>query len=149
MIIRTYRCEQCGYGMEVQLRSDQWNAEPPDCPQCARILGQEFAPPAIVGSNLAKATKTAEEIMRTDYGVADFRAARREGERSQVRYNDQSEQSRSQWGTSPEVLNQAIALGRETRQRYGSGLDVLQRNLKSGAQPDLIEISKRRSMSVW
>ena len=53
------------------------------------------------------------------------------------------------WGTSPEVLEKGIALGRQTRQRYGSGLDVLQKNLKSGAQVDLIEASKKRSMRVW
>jgi hypothetical protein len=149
MILRTYECGDCGLRMDVELRADQWAQEPPDCPQCERLLGQAFQPPAIGGSNLAKATATAEKIMAEDYGVADFRAARREGERSQVRYRDESAQSRSQWGANPEVISQAVALGRETRIRHGSGLDVLQANLKSGAQPDLIEVSKRRSMTVW
>ena len=42
-----------------------------------------------------------------------------------------------------------MAIGRETRIKHGNGLDVLQGALKSGAQPDLIEASKRRSMKVW
>ena len=42
----------------------------------------------------------------------------------------------------------AIAAGRANRLRYGSGLDVLQHNLKTGVQPDLIELSKRRSIKL-
>jgi hypothetical protein len=42
-----------------------------------------------------------------------------------------------------------MALGRQTRREHGDGLDVLQHSLKTGAQPDLIAISKRRSMKVW
>jgi hypothetical protein len=53
--------------------------------------------------------------------------------------------SASWWGIAREVLEAAVAGGRKTRLKYGSGLDVLQDNLKSGAQPDLIELSKRRS----
>jgi hypothetical protein len=47
------------------------------------------------------------------------------------------------------VLEGAIAAGRQMRVKHGSGLDVLQANLKSGAQKDLIEISKQRSVKVW
>jgi hypothetical protein len=54
----------------------------------------------------------------------------------------------SWWGIAREVLEAAVAGGRQTRLKYGSGLDVLQANLKSGAQPDLIELSKRRSPRV-
>jgi hypothetical protein len=46
------------------------------------------------------------------------------------------------------VLEAAVTEGRQTRLKYGSGLDVLQAHLKSGAQPDLIELSKRRSPRV-
>jgi hypothetical protein len=35
------------------------------------------------------------------------------------------------------------------RLKYGSGLDVLQHNIKTGAEPDLVEISKRRAMRVF
>jgi hypothetical protein len=54
----------------------------------------------------------------------------------------------SLWGIAREALEAAVAGGRQTRLKYGSGLDVLQANLKSGAQPDLIELSKRRSPRV-
>ena len=50
------------------------------------------------------------------------------------------------WGIAAEVLEAAVVAGRQTRLKYGSGLDVLQADLKSGAQPDLIELSKRRSL---
>jgi hypothetical protein len=58
---------------------------------------------------------------------------------------------RSSWSIAREALElgemfeAAVASGRQTRLKYGSGLDVLQANLKSGAQPDLIELSKRKS----
>jgi hypothetical protein len=42
-----------------------------------------------------------------------------------------------------------MAAGRQTRLKHGSGLDILQANLKSGVEPDLIEVSKRRAMRVW
>jgi hypothetical protein len=53
------------------------------------------------------------------------------------------------WGFASEALEAAVAIGRQSRLTYGSGLDVLHDNLTSGAQPDLIELSKRRSPRVW
>jgi hypothetical protein len=47
------------------------------------------------------------------------------------------------------ALEGAIAAGRQMRLRHGSGLDVLQANLKSGVQKDLIEVSKQRSVKIW
>jgi putative FmdB family regulatory protein len=150
-IVRTYMCPDCGHGLEVTLRSDQWNAPPPECPECqAHEMGQEFKPIAIGGSTRARAVQLAETIAAEDYGVADFKAQGRQGEAAKVRYKD-STAPPSTWlglnGTAQ--FEQAKAFGRETRRRYGDGLDVLQHNLKTGAQPDLIEVSKRRSMKVW
>ena len=150
MIIRTYACEFCAHMIEVELPSDQWNAEPPDCPRCAASpMVQEFKPPAIVGSNIARATELAHTIAAEDYGVADLQSPSRSGRT--VRYKDQGADAipASSWAAAGGQLQQAMALGRETRIRYGNGLDVLQGALKSGAQRDLIADSKRRSIRTW
>lgn len=149
MIIRTYGCESCGHMIEVQLRSEDWNAEPPDCPQCSTRTHQEFHPPAIVGSNIARATELAHTIAAEDYGVADLQSPSRSGRT--VRYKDQSAEviPPSSWAAASGQLQQAMALGRETRIKYGNGLDILSGALKSGAQPDLIELSKKRSIRTW
>jgi hypothetical protein len=150
VIIRTYGCADCGYLMEVELRSDQWDQEPPPCPQCAaHPMNQEFKPVAIGGSARAKAVKIAETIASEDYNVADFTATKHEGSTTQPRYKDQTPAQASAWLAQNASFAQAAALGHETRSRYGDGLDILQRNLKTGEQPDLIELSKRRSIKVW
>ena len=150
MILRTYMCAECGYRLEAQLTSDQWNAEPPDCPMCEERTHQEFKPPAIGGSHLSRATDLAHTIASEDYGVADLRSPSRSG--PAVRYKDAPAQEiipPSTWHGGGSQMAQALALGRETRLRHGNGLDVLQNALKSGAQPDLIEMSKRRSYRVY
>ena len=149
MIIRSYMCEACAYRMDVELRSDQWDAEPPDCPQCSTRTYQEFRAPAIVGSNIARATELAHTIAAEDYGVADLQSPSRSGRA--VRYKDQGADAipASSWAAAGGQLQQAMALGRETRLRYGNGLDVLQGALKSGAQRDLIADSRRRSIKVY
>ena len=152
-IVKTYACGDCGHFLEVTLRADQWNDPPPDCPRCeerlARPMAQEFKPPAIGGSHRARAVRLAETIAAEDYGVADLHAAR-QGEAPKVRYKDGNSPPSSWLGINGSAqFEQAKAFGRQTRQKYGDGLDVLQHNLKSGVQPDLIEVSKRRSMKVW
>ena len=149
MILRTYVCPECNYIVEVELRADQWAELPPNCPNCIEPdLLQDFKPPAIGGSNQAKAVKMAQDIAERDYGVADLQTSRREGAPTKVRYRDQSPGT-SSWGAANAAMAQAVALGRENRLRYGSGLEVLQTNLKNGTQPDLIELSKRRSAKIW
>jgi len=120
-------------------------------------MQQEFKPVALGGSNRSRAVAIAQEIASQDYGVSDFNAVAREGEVPKVRYKDSSEIPKSQW-TGPsatklqlgrEALETAIALGRETRLKYGSGLDVLHSALKAGTQPDLIANSKKNAIKVW
>jgi hypothetical protein len=164
--------------MEVTLSLEQWDAPAPECPQCAARTNQDFKPFAIGGSHRAKAVALAEDIAANDYHVADMQSDGREGGKPKVRYKDitpsdlpgapaaelQSAINRirrdgpalatpappSQWGgVSSEALATAVALGRETRLKHGNGLDILQHNLKTGVQPDLIEVSKRRSARVW
>ena len=142
MILRTYGCADCNHVMTVELRADQWDVEPPDCPACAQRTHQEFSPPAIGGSTRSKAVNLALDIAEKDYGVADIQASGREGERPKVRFKDDTGGS-SSWGAHPEALAQAVALGRQTRLQHGSGLDVIK------SMPDLIELSKKRSMRVW
>lgn len=147
MILRTYGCEGCGHLMEVALSSAEWNAEPPDCPQCSTQTYQEFKPPAIGGSLVSRATEIAHTIAAEDYNVADLRSPSRSG--PAVRYKDSAPVPASTWMGGGSQMAQAIALGRETRLKYGSGLDVLQGALKSGAQRDLLADSKRRSIRTW
>ena len=153
-IVRTYACPACNHMLEVTLPLEDWDVEPPDCPVCAdrELMRQEFKPPAIVGSPRARATALAEDIAAKDYGVADMQRDKH-APTPTVRYKDQNP---SNWGKAPDgsvitpaAMQQAMALGRQTRLKFGDGLDVLQSNLKSGAEPDLIEISKRRSTRIW
>jgi hypothetical protein len=152
-IVRTYGCEQCGNFIEVTLTMQQCDDPAPDCPYCAaRPMQQEFKPFAIGGSTVGKAVKLAETIAAEDYGVADMQHDTRHGGTPKVRYKDQGTPLQaSAWGATGEVLQQAVALGRQTRMANGgfSGIDTLQHMLKTGEQPDLIEASKRRAMKVW
>ena len=153
-IVRTYVCEDCFHRMEVTLEGSQWNAEPPQCPRCNEVnqMRQEFRPVAIGGSNIGKATKIAETIAEQDYHVADMQVDGREGGKPKVRYKDQKMSfPPSTWSSvPPAALEQAIANGRQTRLNFGSGLDVLQSNIKNGIEPDLIANSKRRAaLKVW
>jgi hypothetical protein len=134
--------------MTVDLRSDQWNVDPPDCPACSEQTHQEFFPPAIGGSAHARASALAENIAAEDYNVADMPTS---ASRGSVRYKDASADILpSSWaGAAQGQLAQAIQLGREVRLKHGSGLDVLQGALKSGAQRDLIADSRRRSIKVY
>jgi hypothetical protein len=140
--------------MEVVLAPEEWNAEPPWCPKCTEAnMRQEFRPPNIGGSHGFKAAELAQTIAREDYGVADMQSDRRVGGKPKVRYKDETgtikEAAQSTWSVGGDAMQTALAIGRETRLKHGSGLDVLQQALKSGAQPDLIELSKKRSMKVW
>ena len=149
-IVRTYACSECNHMMDVVLSSDDWEAPPPDCPACAaREMRQEFRPVAIGGSNRARAVALAEDIAAKDYNVADMKVEGREGGRPKVRYKDQTGIAPSSWTSPQGVFEQAIAIGRQTRIQHGSGLDVLQHALKTGAQPDLIAESRKRAIKVW
>jgi putative FmdB family regulatory protein len=157
-IIRTYGCPECNYVMEAVLDSSQWDDPPPSCPRCdEREMAQQFKPVAIGGSVRSKAVALAEKIAAEDYNVANIQTTGKEGLRPKVRYKDEGSVTPSAW-TGPsaqqyqmnkEALETAVRLGRETRLKYGSGLDVLQNALKTGAQPDLIANSKKISPRIW
>ena len=148
-IVRTYQCEDCNHRLEVTLAGEDWNAEPPPCPHCAeRSMRQEFRPVAIGGSNSARAHAIAEDIASNDYHVADMQRDKH-AKVPTIRYQDHGTSQASTWQAANETLEQAISFGRAMRLKHGSGLDVLQANIKSGAEPDLIELSKRRAMKVW
>jgi len=151
-IVRSYFCEQCAHQMTITLTQEQWDDPPPDCPECSRrAMQQEFRPVAITGSPSARAHAIAEDIAANDYHVADMGDARKEGDLPKVRYKDASPASlpASSWsGVSSEALSAAMTAGRHTRLNFGSGLDELQANIKSGAEPDLIANSKRRAIRV-
>ena len=149
-IVRTYGCSQCGGFLELTLTMDQADDGPPDCPRCSVVTVQEFQPFAIGGSTRTRARDLAQTIAHEDYGVADIQVDHRYESTPKVRYKDQGTTAQaSVWGATGNMLEQAVAIGRQTRQRYGSGLDILHNALKTGEQPDLIEASKRKSMRVW
>ena len=150
-IIRTYACPDCNHMIDVVLTMEQVDDPPPDCPACERRerMKQEFRPVNIGGSTQGRAGKLAEDILENDYNVADMNRPRPD-EKRKVRYKDQvAAYPDSHWQMAQGALEGAIAAGREMRLKHGSGLDVLQANLKSGAQKDLIEVSKQRSVKVW
>jgi hypothetical protein len=159
-IRRTYACPECNHYWEIELTLDQADAPAPDCPRCIaydlQTTGQQqFKAPGIVNSSpQSRANAVAEDILANDYHVANMqRDHRAESRPSRVRYKDQSGPTLpSTWGSSthvPVTLGDALAIGRQNRKEFGTGLDVLQANLKSGAQKDLIEVSKQRSAKVW
>lgn len=136
-IIRTYGCPRCGHFLEVTLTAEQWDSPAPECPACAaRQMQQEFKAPGIVGSPRSKAVKLAETIAEQDYGVTNI-TSRGEGERPKVSYK-RGDSSPSAWGVTGDALEAAVAQGRQTRQKYGSSLDIIK------SMPDLIEESKNR-----
>ena len=148
-IIRTYACPECNCYVKVELTAAQWEAPAPQCPACAkREMAQDFQPVAIAGSARSKAEKITEDILANDYHVADVN---RSPSRPNLRYQDQAPpiSTASTWQASREALEGAVAAGRQIRQKYGNGLDILQANLKSGVQPDLIEVSKKRAIKIW
>lgn len=150
-IVRTYACPECNHWLDVTLAADQWNESEPECPNCAAKTQQQFKPFGIGGSNSGRAHAIAEEIVTSDYHAADFqREWRREGTPA-VRYKDQNASTlAASWSGVQGALENAVAIGRQTRARYGgTGLDVLKANLASGAEPDLIAASKRKSIKVW
>jgi putative FmdB family regulatory protein len=150
-IVRTYACEDCMHMMDVVLSMDQVDDPPPPCPACAaRPMRQEFKPVALGGGVSARAHAIAEDVASNDYHVSDMNVGRKEGDRTKVRYKDTTANIKpSTWNAAKETLEVAIAAGRQSRLKHGSGLDVLQATLKSGEQPDLIEASKRRMIKLW
>lgn len=161
-IVRTYQCSECFNRIELTLTAEQWDAPAPECPFCnGRGMDQEFAPLRINGSPSARANALAEQIAEADYGVTNMQRDHREGSTPKVEYRDDmmgvpkrggrtwGKPQPSSWGASEASIAEAAAIGRQTRLKFGNGLDVLESALKSGAQPDLIAASKRRSMKIW
>lgn len=149
-IVRSYMCPECAHTLTVTLTAEEWDAPPPICPRCNAYdfqepMQQEFKPPGIINhSPRSKAEKITEDILAKDYNVTNMqRDHRPESTPTRVSY------ANSTWGVAREALEAAISSGRQTRLKHGSGLDILQQNLKSGAEPDLIELSKRKAMRVW
>lgn len=115
-------------------------------------MQQEFKPVAIGGSLTGKANAIVEQIAAEDYGVADMQRDNRYGATPKHRYKDQGTPAQaSTWGATGGMLEQAVQLGRQTRLQSGglSGVDILQKALKTGDQVDLIEASKRRAIRVY
>jgi hypothetical protein len=152
-IVRTYSCAECNHWLTVTLTMEQVDDPPPDCPMCAQRTAQEFKPFGITGSTSARAHSIAEEIATTDYHAADFQREHRQDGTPKVRYKDETPGAiASTWQktNAHAALEQAVAIGRQTRIKHGSGLDILQANLRSGAEPDLIANSKARKMiKLW
>ena len=150
-IVRTYQCIECFHRVELTLSAEEWDNPPPACPRCSVITQQEFKPFAIGGSVSGKANAITEDILANDYHVADIKREGRQQGTPSVRYKDAATvpaQSGS-WGATNQALEQAVVLGRQSRLQHGSGLDILQANLKSGAEPDLIANSKRRAIRIY
>ena len=151
-IVRVYQCAECNHRLEVTLSAEQWDDPPPDCPNCAMVTQQEFRPVAIRGHQARirdAANKFTEDVIGNDYKVGDINRDHHRGSTPKTRYKDANPQTDSSWGIANEALQAAVSAGRETRMKYGSGLYILQQNLKSGAEPDLIAASKRRSPRIW
>jgi hypothetical protein len=140
--------------MEVTLTAEEWDKPPPSCEACdRREMSQEFKPFGIGGSVRSKAAAITESIIANDYQVANFQSDRRQGGTPKVRYKDQTASvlpSDWQQAGHKAMLETAINIGKQNRRQFGmDGLDMLKRGIASGAQPDLIEASKRKAIKVW
>jgi hypothetical protein len=145
-IVRSYFCEKCAHAWNETLSLEQADDPPPACPYCLAAARQEFKPVAIAGAaamSRKAATEMAQTIAAEDYNVADMQVHPKYGVEN-VRYKDTTN-----WTGINADLASAMAVNREDRIKFGTGLDVLQHNLRTGVQPDLIEASKRRSAKVW
>jgi len=138
--------------MDVVLNADEWDKPPPSCEACdARAMRQEFRPPAIGGSMAGRAAKITEDILTNDYGVSNFNSDKRIGGVPKVQYKDQGNvlPSAFQLDQHRSILETAINIGKGNRKQFGpDGLDLLRQGLANGTTPDLIEVSKRRSIKV-
>lgn len=158
-IVRTYMCGACGHTFKVTLSADQWDSPPPPCPTCLSMTKQEFKAPGIIGSHRAKAIELANKIAAEDYGVADLQPDNREGGRTKHRYKDQRDPAAmsavgkaasAMMAAQNATLEQAIAVGRQTRAQFGGdGIDIIKNNLADGTWPDVLQASKARSMKIW
>ena len=150
-INRSYMCPECANRIEVTLSADEWEAPPPSCNVCdAREMNQEFHPPAIRGV-ASRAAAITEDIIANDYGVSNITFDRKGGQ-NKVAYKDQSSSlvNGGAWAGQRAMLEQAISIGKGNRREFGmDGLDILKRNLANGTQPDLIEMSKKRSIKIY
>jgi hypothetical protein len=147
-IVRSYMCPDCAHQMTVTLNGDQWEEPAPECPVCTKNPMDQNFKMNIGGSVRSQAEKVTEDILRNDYHVSDIQRDHREQSTPKVGYKNPAS-NQATWGIAREALEGAISSGRQSRLKHGSGLDILQANLKSGAEPDLIEISKRRAMRVY
>ena len=76
MIIRTYRCEDCGDTFDVTCESNDGD---PDCPFCARVL--QWQPERFsIGTNKSRALDLTQNIIEHDYGLTDLKDNLREGD---------------------------------------------------------------------
>jgi len=152
-IIRTYGCEGCGNFMDVTLTMDQVDDPPPECPHCAGKTYQQFKPFAIGGTPASKAHALAEDIMANDYHVADTSFDKYNGRK--VRYKDETPKTepdrRSTFQAAGADLAAAMQMGKKNRLSHGDPLAVLQHNIKTGKERDLIADSIQRSKQhrVW
>ena len=150
MILRTYECTDCGYRLEVEVDSSEWDSfEAPSCAVCAQATAQSFKPFAITGSNHRRAVDIAQTIAHEDYGAADINRVYADAP-PEVRYRRNEPTNLPAAGWDPGMLAGAIATGRADRIANGpNGMEILQAGLSSGKIPDLIEASKQRSAKVW
>jgi hypothetical protein len=91
MIIRTYRCDDCGEVFDVTCESNDGD---PDCPQCSKVLVWQPERFAIGGSNIGKAADVTQRIIENDFGLSNFNDSMREGDvayKEPVRARDERE----------------------------------------------------------
>jgi len=76
MIIRTYRCNDCGDTFDVTCESADGD---PDCPFCAKVL--QWQPERFsIGTNRSRALDLTQNIIENDYQLSDLKDNLREGD---------------------------------------------------------------------
>ncbi len=75
-VVRTFACDDCGATFEI---TQGMNDEPPDCPNCSRVLEWQPGRVNIIG-NKSRAVDATQQILEQDFGMSNIRDNMREGD---------------------------------------------------------------------
>lgn len=172
MLNRSFRCPDCGHLETVTLSSDQWDAEPPDCPVCTSAdYHQEFVAPGILGvrtaaMHMAERVAEAQEAHQRDSGIKAAEEAMkaenftREAKRIveharelgqlQPMVTDTGIGRTSAVPINSPVVQAAIASSRAERQATGalSPAEALITDIRTGKAPDMWQRFRRNCDTV-
>ena len=147
MIVRTYRCDDCGEVFDVTCESNDGD---PDCPQCSKVLQWQPQRFAIGGSNIGKAADVTQRVLEADYGLTNFSDNLREGDvaaktparsREEREAMERVERDAAELAATPAKLVPQV-------QQFWSGSHPAQVNVAAAALADAKANAKQNSRNM-